>query len=67
MYCTLEIEKTVHYLLGYEDKNWEQLKTSLRSLYWSFQVPENTTASLQELVRSARNGIIDLNVFILQY
>src|SRR5262249_37503538 len=34
---------------------------------WQYEQPEDTTASLRELVLSAQSGGIDLNDFILQY
>jgi len=66
-YCTEEIERIVWCLPGYADSNWETLKLELKDLYWEEEEHEDTLASLNELVRSARNGLISLSAYLLQY
>ena len=67
LYCIDEINDIVRNLPGYAERDWETLKANFKNLYWQRDKPGNTTVALHTLIRSAREGRIDLNVYILQY
>ena len=51
----------------YSERDWEILESHLKKLYWQQEKPGNTTAALHTIICSARNGRVDLKVYILQY
>jgi hypothetical protein len=66
-FCTPEIKEIVMLLPGYESpSDWELLQTEIKKLYCQFDLPKNTFAAVDSLIRSESTSS-PLRVFILKF
>jgi hypothetical protein len=64
-YCIPTIKDVVKLLPGYDSKQWDDLQTEIKKLYWAGDHPKNTVAALNALIRSSRS--IPFSVFIIKF
>jgi hypothetical protein len=65
-YCIPDVKDVVKLLPGYIARDWTQMQTDVKQLYWQHDKPRNTIAALNDLIRTSSENF-DLNVYILRY
>jgi hypothetical protein len=66
-YCIDKIKEVARLLPGYVARDWRQLQSEIRELYWQHDTPTNTTTALHRLIKESQAGSLDLNVYLLKF
>ncbi len=66
-YCNKDIGEAIQMLQGYVNEDWTVLQQELKQLFWRTDPPKETTAALFKLIGDAKDGKINVDMYVLKY